>query len=156
MARSIYVVIPVGGIGTSTSLELRDQLGDAAVLAAREQLDRLVVVECLERPVQPDRDICGIHHTSQSVGHLDQLDQPRCARAGRGAATVEPVTQRARPRAGRSGDLVVAEVCAVAHADGFDGKRGHRHNLPVRRNSVDNPADAGKPHNHAGFPNEWA
>ena len=42
-------------------LELCDQLCDAAVLPAGEQLDGLVVLERLDRAVEPNRDVLGIH-----------------------------------------------------------------------------------------------
>jgi hypothetical protein len=49
-------------------------LCDAAVVAAGEQLDRLVVVEGLDGAVA-HRDVLGAHDAGEAVGHLGQLDE---------------------------------------------------------------------------------
>jgi len=69
-------------LGDAGVLELGDQLGDAPILAPSEQLHRFVVLERLDRAIEPDRDVLGVHDPGQAVGHLRELDQPLRALAG--------------------------------------------------------------------------
>jgi hypothetical protein len=56
-------------------LELGHELGRALVVAARQQLDRFVVGEGLDRAVEPDRDVVGA--ARWAVGELRPLSQSR-------------------------------------------------------------------------------
>lgn len=57
-------------LGDAGVLELGDELCDAPVVAAGQQLDGLVVIEGLDRAIEPDRDVLGIHDPGEPVGHL--------------------------------------------------------------------------------------
>jgi hypothetical protein len=69
-------------------LELGDEVRDAAVVPAGQQLDWFVVVEGLGGADEPDRDVFGVHDAGEAVGHFGELDQPLSALAGRRASPV--------------------------------------------------------------------
>ena len=102
-----------GATGSADSRvpERCDELGDASVVAACASVDRLVVVEDLEWPVQADGDVVGLQDACEPVGDLAKLDEP--CRAGPPSASCARATNRAPCSASRPSQRYLAPADLV-------------------------------------------
>ena len=118
--------------------QFADQGGQPPVLAAPNEFDRLLVVECLERLRHPDRDVLRPHHVLQALDDRGELDDASRARSGGFTAFAEPTANGARRRSRRLRDEAIAEPAPAMDTHGFFCKGGaHDLRLAIlRRQSV--------------------
>lgn len=90
-------------------LELGHNPCDRSRPAASDQLKRLLIVERLDRPREPYRNVVGLDDASEPVDDLGQLGDPLRTLPRRGGAARKPVAHRARRRTDSPPDLGIRE-----------------------------------------------
>src|SRR5207249_3895138 len=110
-----------GGAGL---FQAGDEAGHAQVVPAGDELDRLLVVERLERLGEPDGDVVRRHDASQPLDEGGELGDALRPQSGGLAPEGEPAAHRAARGARGPGDELVAQVTAFVDAAGLLRKGG--------------------------------
>ena len=147
--------MPAASIGSTSSargatldgarrLELGDDLRDSPRSPSSDQLERLLIVEGLDRSREPDRNVLGLHDTSEPVDDFRELCHALSSLPGRRGAPREPVADSARRRPDSPRDLAVGQMRDLVDANNLFRERT-RHDpqtsCPVANPSIFRPGE---------------
>lgn len=111
------------GLREGSLFERGYELGHAQVLAARDEIDRLFLVQRRDRLAQPNRYIGGVHDTRQTFDKRRELDQSLGAESRGRARVGKPRPCRAASHTRRASDVGVAQPGNIMEVDRLSDKR---------------------------------
>jgi hypothetical protein len=137
--RSVFVVQPVcrptharsrmprrQGLREGSLFERGYQLGHTQILAARDEIDRLSLMQRRDGLSQPNRYVGGVHDTRQTLDKRRELDQPLGPLASGRARVGKPRSCRAASHASRTSDVGVAQLGDIMEVDRLPDKGAGR------------------------------